>query len=127
MTNHELWQAALGEIELNISKTNFITWFRETDILKNADGAISVAVPNAFSKEWLENKYNKLILRALRNISPETKELEFTITAVPSPQGELAVPLKLERTMRKEIEAASQSFQEFEIDKETHLNPKYTF
>jgi len=128
MTNHELWQAALGEIELNISKTNFITWFRNTDILKTKEGAATVAVPNAFSKEWLENKYNKLILRALRNISPEIKEVDFIISALPS-LDLTAIPgiLLKGQEKRKEAEIASQSFQEFEVNKETHLNPKYTF
>ncbi len=124
MTNHEFWQSALGEVELNISKTNFITWFRNTAILKAKDGIVTVAVPNAFSKEWLENKYNKLILRALRNISPETKEIEFIISVLPSPEPieRIAAPLK-----RKDAEICSQSFPELEVDKDTNLNPRYTF
>jgi chromosomal replication initiator protein len=126
-TNHELWQAALGEIELNISKTNFITWFRNTDIIKNKGSAVTVAVPNAFSKEWLENKYNKLILRALRNVSPEIKEIEFIISAPPSVQLTAALSGSGRQAKKKDEEVASQSFQELEINKETRLNPKYTF
>ncbi len=124
MTNQELWQSALGEVELNISKTNFITWFRNTAILKAKEGTVTVAVPNAFSKEWLENKYNKLILRALRNISPETKEIEFIISALPSPEtiARIATAPK-----RKDIETGSQSFPELEVNKDTNLNPRYTF
>ncbi|MDD5589565.1 MAG: chromosomal replication initiator protein DnaA [Candidatus Portnoybacteria bacterium] len=123
MTNQELWQAALGEIELNISKTNFITWFKSTEIVKIKDGAVTVGVPNGFAKEWLENKYNKLILKALRNISPDTKEIEFIIGAFSSPDSGDR-PLKLKK---KETVLVGQPFQEFEINKETHLNPKYTF
>jgi len=126
MTNHELWQAALGEIELNISKTNFITWFRNTDVLKIRDGIVTVAVPNAFSKEWLENKYNKLVLRALRNISGDVKELDFMISAMPASEVTILAPVgRLGKS--KEAEVVSQSFQEFEVNKETNLNPKYTF
>jgi len=128
MTNHELWQAALGEIELNISKTNFITWFRNTDIIKAKDNSVTIAVPNAFSKEWLENKYNKLILRALRNVSPEAKDVDFVISTLPS--SELIPALigaSAKSTKRKGTEEIGQPFQEFEINKETHLNPKYTF
>jgi chromosomal replication initiator protein len=128
MTNHELWQAALGEIELNISKTNFITWFRNTDIIKAGSDSITIAVPNAFSKEWLENKYNKLILRALRNISPETKDVEFIISALPSSELAPAMANVSSRpARRKGTEEIGQPFQEFEINKDTHLNPKYTF
>jgi len=121
MENNELWQAALGEIELNISRTNFITWLKNTNIVKIKDGTVTVGVPNGFAKEWLENKYSKLILRALRNLSPETKEVEFVI--VPT----IASPIYQPRQKKKETVAINQPFQEFEINTETHLNPKYTF
>ncbi len=125
MTNEQLWQAALGEIELNISRANFITWFRDTYILKNKEGLATIGVPNGFSKEWLENKYNKLILRALRNVSGEIKELKFLINPAPSHQ---TIDRPLKAATKKEMGAPlTQPFQELEIDRETNLNPKYTF
>jgi len=128
MSLDKLWQTALGEIELNISRANFITWFRGTSIIKSQEGLVTVAVPNGFSKEWLENKYNKLILRALRNISPDTKELAFVISHQPVASAEKA---NRQPITKKEISAAEngleQPFQELEVDKETNLNPKYTF
>jgi chromosomal replication initiator protein len=66
MTNEELWQAALGEIELSISKANFITWFKNTAIISNENGKLVIGVPNGFSKEWLENKYRSYIIKALQ-------------------------------------------------------------
>lgn len=127
MTNEEIWQAALGEIELNISKANYITWFHDTNILKNKDGEATIGVPNGFSKEWLENKYNKIILRALRNILPEIKELKFINNPLAT-QNVFISSHSSKTAPKKEIAALiSQPFQEFQIDKETNLNPKYTF
>ena len=63
MTNEELWQAVLGEIELSISRANFVTWFKNTRIVSNDKGSIIIGVPNGFAKEWLENKYNSYILK----------------------------------------------------------------
>jgi len=34
MTNEQLWQAILGELELTLSKANFTTWFKNTFIIK---------------------------------------------------------------------------------------------
>ncbi|MFH0969823.1 MAG: chromosomal replication initiator protein DnaA [Patescibacteria group bacterium] len=79
MTNEELWQAALGEIELSISRANFITWFKNTAILSIEGGKIVIGVPNGFSKEWLENKYRNYIIKALRNFQDEVKEISCTI------------------------------------------------
>jgi len=79
MNEQELWQKVLTSIELQISKANFITWFKSTYIFSKKSGVVSVAVPNGFTKEWLENKYNKFILRALREISTEIKEVRYVI------------------------------------------------
>lgn len=79
MTNEELWQSAMGEIELSISRANFITWFKNTRILSNESGKIVIGVPNGFAKEWLENKYNAYILKALRSAQEDIKEISCLI------------------------------------------------
>lgn len=79
MNNAELWQAALGEIELSISKANFSTWFKNTTILSNENGKVVIGVPNGFAKEWLENKYNTFIFRALRNFQDDIREISCVI------------------------------------------------
>lgn len=69
MDKDKLWQAALGELELAISKANFTTWFRNTFILDLSNSRVVVGVPNAFTKAWLENKYHTHILGSLQHIS----------------------------------------------------------
>ena len=69
MNNDQLWQAVLGEIELNLSKANFTTWFKNTFISSFGDGKIVICVPNTFTKAWLEKKYHKQIAQALNNIN----------------------------------------------------------
>lgn len=133
MTLHELWQAALGEIELNVSKANFITWFNGTKILDNRNGTIIITVPSAFNKDWLENKYNKVILKALRNISPDVKKVEFIIFTDKTKQTKNTKIQKDESkspVYSSDLLKEQSSFQEInetKIDKETNLNPKYTF
>jgi chromosomal replication initiator protein len=79
MNNEELWQAALGEIELSISRANFITWFKNTAILSNESGRVIIGVPNGFSKEWLENKYRNYIIKALQSFQKEVRDIGCTI------------------------------------------------
>ena len=63
MDPRELWINVLNEIELAVSKATFNTWFRDTFILKNDAGVVSLAVPNSFVEEWLKSKHHRLILR----------------------------------------------------------------
>src|SRR5438128_2199858 len=79
MTHDELWRNALSEIELNTTKANFITWFKQTAIADVRDGVITLSVPNGFAREWLKSKYHKSILRAIRNINHNIKEVEYVI------------------------------------------------
>ena len=72
MTNEQIWEAVLGEIELTVSKPNFTTWFKNTFILENKGSDIVIGVPNAFTKAWLENKYRNHIIQALQHITGMT-------------------------------------------------------
>lgn len=71
MTNEQIWQAVLGEIEVGLSRANFITWFKDTFISSFENNRVIVCVPNAFVKKWLEEKYHKNILSALENITKQ--------------------------------------------------------
>ncbi len=57
---NQLWQSALGELELSISKANFTTWFKNTFIIAVDGDSAVIGVPNAFTKAWLEKKSMKL-------------------------------------------------------------------
>lgn len=68
MNNEQLWQAALGELELILSRANFTTWFKNTYVINVDNGLITIAVPNTFTKSWLEKKYHDSITTALKNV-----------------------------------------------------------
>ncbi|MEO5928164.1 MAG: chromosomal replication initiator protein DnaA [Patescibacteria group bacterium] len=68
----ETWQAALGELELTLSKANFTTWFKNTFISSINEGKVTVCVPNTFTKAWLEKKYHDSVIKALRNVTSNT-------------------------------------------------------
>jgi len=124
MNNEELWQSTLAQIQLNISQANFNTWFKNTKINSKKDGKIIISVPNSFVKEWLENKYNKTILKILHGLGENIKEIEYTI----SKNNKLNfINTNQTPTVLPEIELNQPEFPEFKLDKETNLNPKYTF
>jgi chromosomal replication initiator protein len=86
----ETWQAALGELELTLSKANFTTWFKNTFISSIADGKAVVCVPNTFTKAWLEKKYHDAVIKAIRNVAGNgIREVQYKVevrntTQIPS-------------------------------------------
>ncbi|MBM3251145.1 MAG: chromosomal replication initiator protein DnaA [Candidatus Nealsonbacteria bacterium] len=119
MTNEELWQAVLAQIQLNISPANFSTWFKNTEINSLKRGEIIISTPNSFVKEWLENKYNKNILKILHSLDENIKEVKYIIGKT-KPRVFNKIDVVLPENNQLE-------FQEFKIDKETNLNPRYNF
>lgn len=80
MTNDQIWRAVLGEIELSLSRANFVTWFKDTFISLFDNNKVVVCVPSAFVKKWLEEKYHKNILSALENVTKqEIQEIIYKI------------------------------------------------
>lgn len=121
MSNRELWQNALVQIELGTSEASFRTWFRGTDIIGRDSGTITIAVPSKIVKEWLSNKHHKLILGVLRTLDSAIRSIEYSVhrSAVP-------IERKSEKTPQPS-QNASLDLQSLYIDKRDNLNPRYTF
>ena len=78
----QLWHAALGELQLGLTKGNYDTWFKDTAIVSEEDDVFCVGVPNAFAREWLENKYRQQVRDTLRHLVGRTVDVRFvTLTA----------------------------------------------
>jgi chromosomal replication initiator protein len=79
MDTGNLWQAVLGEIELAVSQGNFVTWFKNTRLLKVKDDVVVVGAPNIFIKQHLERKFAGLISETLTKNGVSPARLEFKI------------------------------------------------
>src|SRR3990172_7363087 len=86
MDPKEIWQTALGELEVTLSKANFTTWFKDTFILEMDGKEITIGVPNAFTKEWLENKYRDEIFKTLKKLSPTLEKVSYKVSALDRPK-----------------------------------------
>ncbi|AQU02486.1 MAG: chromosomal replication initiator protein DnaA [Dehalococcoides mccartyi] len=103
----ELWETALGEIELQVNKPNFRTWFAKTVGLKYDGSEFIIGVPNTFVAEYLEVNQRSLIEKTLINITHSPVELGFQL--VQSAQVQAAAP----QTAREKTVSP--------------FNPRYTF
>jgi chromosomal replication initiator protein len=73
----ELWRAALGELQLAMPKANYDTWFKETYVVSEEDDVFCIGVPNAFAREWLENKYRTQVRASLQRLVGRTVDVRF--------------------------------------------------
>jgi chromosomal replication initiator protein len=120
MDNKKLWDSVLVEMELTLSKPNFNTWFKDTYICKQEDGAVYVSVPNAFVEDWLSNKFHNTILKVLRSLSPNIQSLQYLISKdeVKPKQNTIEKGVVMNREL---------PIQDIYINKDDNLNPRYSF
>jgi chromosomal replication initiator protein len=79
MPQDSLWQAVLGEVELSVSHGNFVTWFKNTSLLRHEGDTVIIGVPNVFIKQQLERKYSDLLRETLKKNGATPNTLIFKI------------------------------------------------
>lgn len=119
MNHEDLWQSVLAQVQLNISPANFSTWFKNTRITGKENEMVIISVPNSFTKEWLEQKYNKLIFKILHSLDEQIKGVRYEI-------GKTGLKV-FKKSSLPVLETEQLEFPELKVDKETNLNPRYTF
>ena len=77
----EIWETALGELEVQVSKANFRTWLEKTKGLKYEGNEFTIGVPNTFVAEYLERNQSSLIRKTLIGITRQDIEVIFTVAS----------------------------------------------
>jgi chromosomal replication initiator protein len=115
----ELWEYILSQVELSISPANFKTWFSDSHIIKIEEGIIYVGVPSQFFRDWYLKKFHPLLLKIVRGISYEFRNIEYQIV-----KDERRKQLRESKPTKPTIELP---LNDFYVDKTDNLNPRYTF
>lgn len=123
-----LWQAVLGEIELNISHASFITWFKNTRLLRQKENILVIGVPNVFIKQQLERKYNQLIVSVLAKNGVVPERVEYKIHSfTPSAAVDDIEQDESVLVVASEPANSSRQFSELSHNYRQGLNDRYSF
>jgi len=82
----QVWQAALGELQLQMTKPTFETWVKPCQVVAyewsedHREGEFIVGAPTALLKDWLERKLLSSIRRSLAGILGHSVEVTFVVT-----------------------------------------------
>jgi chromosomal replication initiator protein len=74
-----MWDAALGQLQIHITRPNYDTWLKDTVGLRYSDGHFVVGVPTEFVREWLATRMRSLVLQALANVMGQPIEVSFEV------------------------------------------------
>lgn len=119
----EIWRAALGEIEVSISRGYFITWFKNTSLVSAEDGLVVIGVTNIFVKQTLEKKFNDLIISTLKKQGVKVNKIEYKMVSTAQ-----KVDSSLSSVGLSQLSNQSQNYQPASASYvRQSLNERYTF
>lgn len=123
-----LWQSVLGEVEVSLTRANFNTWFKNTEIVEIDDNKVVIRVPNVFTQEWLKKKYEKEIRKSILKSLPYLKIIEYVIGTKPPKE---VLFKEISATKASEVKESSiPGVTKIGVKTTTateKLNPRYTF
>lgn len=76
---YNVWDDALAKIQQKMNPSLFGTWFKDTSIISNENGIITIGVKNTFFIKQLKNKYYDIISDALKKSNVDFKQIEFEV------------------------------------------------
>ena len=76
-----VWNAALGELELQMTKATFNTWLKPTSVVSWQENDFVLGAPNGYIKDWLENRLHTPIERTLSGIIGHPVNVQFVVWA----------------------------------------------
>lgn len=125
----QIWDAALGELQLQVARPAFETWLRDTDGVAHRDGEFIVGTANAFVSEMLEHRMYPLIERAVEHVIGEPTSVRFqVVTQVSTPDTKQSdVPAMAPGEREPQPESAALSPQPATFAPPPSLNNRYTF
>jgi chromosomal replication initiator protein len=109
----EIWQTALGKLQIQVSKANYTTWLSDSRGLNCHDDVFVVGVPNVFVAEWLSKRLSPLVRKTLVDIIGKDIDVRFEIYN----RGQMATGSLIAQTDGGTSSKATQY----------RFNPKYTF
>jgi len=118
MNAQQAWQAAQGQLQMELSKATYDTWVKQTQLIRYDEpaGIFHFGASNAYACDWLESRLKATLINKLSGMMARPVEVVFSVWAaqvVEQPADEVVVPLRPQEPAREMFE--------------THLAPKYRF
>ena len=114
----EIWEAVLGELQIQVSKPNYDTWLKDTTGISYQDDLFVVGVPNVFVAEWLNNRLHSVIKRTLAGTIGSNVDVQFLIQVPSQTDPRPAYAFQSDGGTSTKLKGPV---------KPSNLNPKYTF
>ena len=92
----EIWEAAKGALQIQLTKANYDTWLRDTTGLSFQEKLFIIGTPSTFASEWLERRLHSMVKKTLIAIIGQDVEVHFQVYTQQPAAISLSMPAKAE-------------------------------
>ena len=123
---NQIWEAALGELQLKMTRATFDTWFRQTYVVDCQQDTFIIGTPTTYAKEWLENRHAPMIKRTVSSLVGRSIEMAFLVRPRQIAVRQIDSQLPLQAAP---LQPEVKSEPKFSIPRQVSqpLNSRYTF
>lgn len=123
----DAWKNVLAEVEQNIPREQYSTWFTGTELVAIDDNIVTIGVPNVFKIKQLEKKYFNILKSAFEHNKIQVTEIKYIVQSNVKPKikpreitaPRVAAPVQITKSIERDsLSSLNKSFQ-------TGLNPRY--
>jgi len=82
LTAESLWSEVAGRLKGALNDTTYGTWFGEARGIAVAEDRFVLAVPNDFTRNWIEGHFLGLIGAAIRDVTGEERPVELQVSEI---------------------------------------------
>ena len=79
LTAESLWQDVSARLRGALNDTTFRNWFSEVGAVSVDDDAFVLAVPNDFTREWIEGHFLELIRAAVKDATGDERRVQLAV------------------------------------------------
>ncbi|HEY55634.1 MAG TPA: chromosomal replication initiator protein DnaA [Dehalococcoidia bacterium] len=80
----EIWEAALGELQVQVTRSYYRTWLEKTTGLSYQDNRFIIGAPNTFVAEYLDKNQRSLIEKTLIGLTGPDIRVSFRVGPEPA-------------------------------------------
>jgi chromosomal replication initiator protein len=79
MNSHTAWEAALGQLQMEMPRSSFETWVRNAELVSYELDTFTIGVQNAFTRDWLDSRLKSTVCRFLSGLMNRPQSVQFIV------------------------------------------------
>lgn len=116
MDARQAWQATLGQLQMEMPRATYDTWVKDSALIQHQENTFTIAVQNAYARDWLENRLTTTAEKMLTGIMDSPQEICFILKTTNERKKDNIKPESVSRRISAESHTHN-----------TQINSRYTF